>query len=93
REETERSRLEAPGSGGSQGPEGAGMIVMAPEPIVPPCAAWPANRVLSVAVEAEQEIRWIWTTTHDGASYVSGYTIVETGKRRMPTGSPSAPNS
>jgi hypothetical protein len=36
----------------------------------------PANRVLSVVVADDEEVEWIWTSTADGTSYVSGYRIL-----------------
>jgi len=37
----------------------------------------PPNRVLSVAVADDEEVEWIWTSTSDGTSYVSGYRILK----------------
>jgi hypothetical protein len=37
----------------------------------------PANRVLSVTLTADEEVEWIWTSTSDGTSYVSGYRILK----------------
>jgi len=37
----------------------------------------PPNRVLSVTVADDEEVEWIWTSTSDGTSYVSGYRILK----------------
>jgi hypothetical protein len=33
--------------------------------------------VLSVALEPDEDVEWIWAATADGAEYVSGYNIVK----------------
>lgn len=35
----------------------------------------PANRVLSVELDWDEEVQWTWTVMPDGKKYVSGYTI------------------
>ena len=37
----------------------------------------PLNRVLSVVLRADEDVQWLWTSTTEGVSYVSGYTIVK----------------
>jgi len=50
--------------------------VTAPPPS--PTSAKPLpNRVFSVALEADEDVEWIWTHSADGSSYVSGYSIVK----------------
>ena len=34
------------------------------------------NRVFSVVLKADEDVEWAWTSSPDGVSYVSGYTIV-----------------
>ncbi|MSQ48542.1 MAG: hypothetical protein EXR78_09220 [Deltaproteobacteria bacterium] len=41
----------------------------------------PPNRILSVILEAEEDVEWTWTSTVDGVSYVSGYTLVKRENR------------
>ncbi len=55
-------------------------IVTAPAPSLA-LASLPSNRVLCVDLEADEDVEWITTSTADGATYVSGYTIV---KRETP---------
>ena len=43
------------------------------------------NCVVSVVLEADEDVDWIWTHTVDGGSYVSGYTI----RQRETGGAPS----
>jgi hypothetical protein len=52
-------------------------IVHAPAPILTSSTTLPSNRVLSVALRPGEDVAWIWTSTPDGGSYVSGYTIVQ----------------
>ncbi len=35
------------------------------------------NRQLSVRLEEDEDVQWIWTRSPDGQQYVSGYTIVK----------------
>ena len=49
--------------------------VMAPMPSTA-SANLPANRVLSVTLSENEDVEWLWTTTADGTSYVSGYRIL-----------------
>jgi hypothetical protein len=49
--------------------------VNAPSPIT--SGKLPLNRVISVVLDADEDVRWSWTSTTDGVSYVSGYTIVK----------------
>lgn len=55
----------------------------------------PPNRVVSVVLQPGQAVRWIWSTSADGTSYVSGYTVVggALGIRRKKRKSGSDPNS
>ena len=39
------------------------------------------NRVLSVILNADEDVEWIWTSSADGVSYVSGYTLVKRENR------------
>ena len=52
-------------------------IVHAPVPILTSSTTLPPNRVLSVVLRPEEDVAWIWTSTPDGGSYVSGYTIIK----------------
>ena len=49
-------------------------VVQAPAPTTSALLA--ANRVVSVILQPGEEVAWVWTSTPDGGSYVSGYTIV-----------------
>jgi hypothetical protein len=49
--------------------------VIAPSPMLV-SASVPLNRVLSVVLAADEDVEWTWSST-EGASYVSGYTIVK----------------
>jgi len=33
--------------------------------------------VISVELDEDEDVEWIWTHTSDGESFVTGYTIVE----------------
>jgi len=46
----------------------------------------PANRVFSVDLQADEDVEWITTSTADGMTYVSGYTIT---KRQPPGETPA----
>jgi hypothetical protein len=59
-------------------PQHVKRIVTAPPPF-PTLAQLPPNRVLSAVLEDDEEIEWVWSTTTDGVSYVSGYTILKQG--------------
>jgi len=52
-------------------------VVAAPAPLGLASTACPLNRVLSVVLAPEEDVRWIWTSTPEGVSYVSGYAIVQ----------------
>jgi len=49
--------------------------VFAPQPTLMSSFELPANRVISVELNPEEEVEWAWTLLPDGTSYVSGYTI------------------
>lgn len=53
-----------------------GRTVYAPQPMFPPGKA-PANRVISVRLDEDEEVEWQWTSLPDGQTYVSGYTIIK----------------
>ena len=57
-------------------------VVRAPEPYAPPSVPLPSNSVVSVALNAEERVDWIWTTDRNGASYVTGYKIIKAAVRR-----------
>ena len=50
-------------------------VVNAPPPTIPSSATLLPNRVLSVALEPDEDVEWIWTATANGGEYVSGYNI------------------
>jgi len=50
--------------------------VIAPSPI-PLSAAILPNRVLSVVLSDDEDVEWTWSSTLDGVSYVSGYSVVK----------------
>src|SRR5436190_13593300 len=56
-------------------------IVQAPQPLLA-SGALPLNRVTSVALKRGEDVVWSWTSTPDGGSYVSGYTIVQTRSKK-----------
>lgn len=53
--------------------------VHAPQPAFPPGKV-PANRVISVNLDEDEEVAWQWTALPDGQLYVSGYTITRKSK-------------
>ena len=53
--------------------------VTAPPPSPASAKSLP-NRVLSVVLEADEDVEWTWMHTADGVSYVSGYTVVKKQK-------------
>jgi len=52
--------------------------IPAPQPF-PHSAVNLPDRVLTVTIEDDEEVQWLWTTTQDGINYVSGYNIVKRG--------------
>ncbi|MEP7242543.1 MAG: hypothetical protein ABI885_02545 [Gammaproteobacteria bacterium] len=52
-------------------------VVSAPASIIPASAGPLPNRVVAVVLGPEEDVEWIWTTTAEGAEYVSGYNIFE----------------
>ena len=50
--------------------------VIAPLP-TPASEILPPNRILSVVLEEDEEVEWVWSTAPDGVSYVSGYAIMK----------------
>lgn len=52
-------------------------VVNAPPATARASTAPARNLVLSVVLEADEDVEWIWTATADGAEYVSGYNIVK----------------
>lgn len=51
-------------------------IVAAPLP-TPASEKLPPNCVISVVLEDDEDVEWIWNTATNGVSYVSGYTIMK----------------
>jgi hypothetical protein len=51
--------------------------ILAPETTFLPSVQPPANRVVSVDLEEDEEVQWTWTYLPDGQKYVSGYTIIK----------------
>ena len=51
--------------------------VFAPQPILISSLALPANRVISVEVDDNEDVEWMWTSLPEGTKYISGYTIVK----------------
>ncbi len=51
-------------------------VVAVPPPQLPSSGLLPANRVLSVVLQAGEDVEWTWTSLPNGGSYVSGYAIV-----------------
>ena len=52
-------------------------VVNAPPPTIPSSATLSPNRVLSVVLEPDEDIEWIWTAAAGGGEYVCGYNIVK----------------
>jgi hypothetical protein len=50
--------------------------VFAPQSVSIGLTQLPVNRVISVELEENEEIKWTWTAKADGQPYVSGYTII-----------------
>ena len=61
-------------------PEGP-RVVWAPAPTA--SALLPSNRVVSVILQPGEEVAWVWTSTSDGGSYVSGYTIIKSDRVKL----------
>jgi hypothetical protein len=63
--------------------------VFAPQPVFVPPAEPPANRVISVELNDDEEVEWGWTLLPNGQRYVSGYTIIKKsgGTSETPSGS------
>jgi hypothetical protein len=57
-------------------------VVTPPSPILRGALGLPPNRVVSVAVHAGDDVRWIWTHTLKGSSYASGYKLVAAPYRK-----------
>jgi hypothetical protein len=51
--------------------------VFAPQPTFVSSSQRPANRVISVQLNADEAVQWTWMSLPDGTSYVSGYTICQ----------------
>jgi len=56
-------------------PQRSQRTVLAPSP-TSVSGSIPSNRVLSVVLDDNEDVEWTWTSTAEGTSYVSGYTIV-----------------
>ncbi len=52
-------------------------VVNAPPATIRSSTTLARNLVLSVVLEADEDVEWIWTATPDGTEYVSGYNIVK----------------
>jgi len=39
------------------------------------------NRILSVVLEADEDVEWTWMHTADGISYVNGYHVIKRESR------------
>jgi hypothetical protein len=39
------------------------------------------GQVLSVILDADEDVEWTWTSSADGVNYVSGYTVVKRENR------------
>jgi hypothetical protein len=63
--------------------------VPAPSP-VPLSAVFLPNRVLSVVLNDDEDVEWTWTSTLDGVSYVSGYSVVKRAFLRSGDGTTGA---
>lgn len=51
--------------------------VFAPHPILVVNSSLPANRVICVKLDADEDVEWIWTLLPNKTKYVSGYTIIK----------------
>jgi len=60
-------------------------VVFAPQPVFISSSQLPANRVISVELNADEAVEWIWTSLPSGASYASGYTIIKKTESKMST--------
>lgn len=49
--------------------------VFAPQPSFMSASQLPANRVISIELNVDEEVEWTWMSSSDGTSYVSGYTV------------------
>ncbi|MFB2895248.1 hypothetical protein ACE1CI_20255 [Aerosakkonemataceae cyanobacterium BLCC-F50] len=51
--------------------------VFAPQPTLVLSSNLPANRIISVELNDNEDVEWMWATLPDGTKYVSGYIIVK----------------
>jgi hypothetical protein len=47
-----------------------------PPPPSPPTANALPNQVLSVVLNADEDVEWLWTCSADRVTYASGYRVV-----------------
>ena len=59
-----------------------------PPPPSPPTATSLPNQVLSVVLNADEDVEWLWTCTPERVSYVSGYRVVR--RKDSPQGGESS---
>jgi hypothetical protein len=52
-------------------------IVVAPQPSLVSPSSLPSSRVISVELENDEDVEWVWMSLPDGTQYVSGYTIIK----------------
>jgi len=57
-------------------------VVPAPVPVIPAGAPLPPNRVEFVVLAPGEDVAWTWTSSPNGTSYVSGFTIFKSGRIR-----------
>lgn len=51
--------------------------VFAPQPAQNISSQLPANHLISVEINEDEDVEWIWTASFEGIEYVSGYNIVK----------------
>ena len=64
----------------AKAPKRSHRTVIAPAPS-PAATNLLPGQVLSVILDADEDVEWTWTSSADGVSYVNGYTLVKRENR------------
>ena len=51
--------------------------VLAPQPALISFSSLPANRVISIELDDDEDVEWMWMSLPNSMKYVCGYTIVK----------------
>jgi hypothetical protein len=52
-------------------------ILFAPQLVLASSSPIPANRVISIELDDDEDVNWTWTLLSDGTKYVNGYTVIK----------------